>query len=261
MSMTHQLATELLAPYVDGALPLGEAAALRAHLGECAACSAEVAGLQQLTQALVFPAAPPVAFHAFWARIQQQLPTPRSRARVRVVRRSLVLAFGLAGLLVLTTAASAFASDRILPDSPIYSLKRVGESVRLDLSATRQDRVRLELSLATERLHEARTMATERKNQLALSSLQNFQSLLRDASPELENPAATDRQETQRAISTLSDELTQVGQAATNQADQTDIQVEAVVQDAQATLAEDEQDAGSPPATPQPSNLPPPGSD
>ncbi len=261
MSMTHELASELLAPYVDGALPLGEAAALRAHLGECAACSGEVAGLQQLNQALAFPAAPPVAFHAFWAGIQQALPGPRPRARVRAVRRSLVLAFALAALLVLTTAASAFASDRILPDSPIYSLKLVCENVRLDLAGTPQDRVRLELSLAMERLREAQTMARERKNQLALTSLQNFQSLLRDAGPELENPAAADRQETLRTISTLSDELTQVGQAATNQADETDIQVEAVVQDAQASLAEDEQDAGSPLETPQRSNLPAPGSD
>src|SRR5713226_7731860 len=124
MSMTHELATELLAPYVDGALPLGEAAAVRAHLTGCAACSGEVAGLEQLNQALAFPPAPPVAFHAFWAGIQRALPAPRSRGRGRVVRRSLVLAFGLAALLVLTTAVSAFASDRILPDSPIYSLKR-----------------------------------------------------------------------------------------------------------------------------------------
>jgi predicted anti-sigma-YlaC factor YlaD len=242
MSMTHERATELLAPYVDGALPLGEAAAVRAHLGECAACSGEVAGLQQLNQVLAFAPAPPVAFAAFWAGIQKQLPKPRAQARVRVVRRSLVLAFGLAALLVVTTAASAFASDRVLPDSPIYSLKRVGETVRLDLARTRQDRVRLELSLAAERLHEAQAMATARKNQLALASLQSFQSLLKDAGPELENPSAADRPEMLRTISTLSDELTQVGHAATNQADETDVQVEAVVQGAQATLAQDQQE-------------------
>ncbi|HLB77769.1 MAG TPA: DUF5667 domain-containing protein [Candidatus Dormibacteraeota bacterium] len=242
MSMTHEWATELLAPYADGALPLGEAAAVRAHLGECAACSGEVAGLQQLNQALAFAPAPPVAFAAFWAGIQKQLPKRRAQARVRVVRRSLVLAFGLAALLVVTTAASAFASDRVLPDSPIYSLKRVGETVRLDLAGTRQDRVRLELSLAAERLHEAQAMATARKNQLALASLQSFQSLLKDAGPELENPSAADRPEMLRTIGTLSDELTQVGHAATHQADETDVQVEAVVQGAQATLAQDQQE-------------------
>jgi len=279
MSMTHELATELLTPYVDGALPLGEAAAVRAHLGECAACSGEVAGLQKLNQALAFAPAPPVAFAAFWAGIQTQLPKPRSNARVRVVRRSLVLAFGLAALLVVTTAASAFASDRVLPDSPIYSLKRVGETVRLDLARTRQDRVRLELSLATERLHEAQAMATARKNQLALASLQNFQALLKDAGPELENRTAPDRPEMLRTISALSDELTQVEQAATTQADETDVQVETVVQDAQATLTQDEHDAGSgpagrdprptpapqesaaPPGTPQPSSVPAPSSE
>jgi len=122
-------------------------------------------------------------------------------------------------------------------------------------------------------------MATERKNHLALTSLQNFQSLLKDASPELQNPTAADRPEMLRTISTLSDELTQVDKAATSEAGESDIKVEAVVQDAQATLAEDEQDAGSPPAgrnpgptpapqesaapqeTPEPSSLPAPGSD
>jgi predicted anti-sigma-YlaC factor YlaD len=269
MSMTHELATELLAPYVDGALPLGEAAAVRAHLAECAACSGDVAGLERLNQALAFAPAPPVAFAAFWAGIQKQLPKPRAQARVRVVRRSLVLAFGLAALLVVTTAASAFASDRVLPDSPIYSLKRVGETVRLDLTRTRKDRVRLELSLAIERLHEAQAMATARKNQLALASLQNFQALLKDAGPELENSASADRPDMLRTISTLSDGLTQVEAAATTQADETDVQVETVVQDAQAELAQDERDAGSPSAgnqpgpTPEPqqSNLPVPSSE
>src|SRR2546425_1427724 len=258
MSMTHELATELLAPYVDGALPLAEAAAVRAHLTECAACSDEVAGLQQLNQALAFGPAPPVAFHAFWAGIQKQLPRPRAQARVRVVRRSLVLAAALAALLVVTTAASAFASDRILPDSPIYSLKRVGETVRLDLTRTRQDRVQLELGLALERLHEAQAMAVARKSHLALASLQNFQALLTDAGPELENPAAADRPEVLRTISTLTDELTQVEQAATAQADESDVQVETVVQDAKAELAQDEQDPGAPAAGTQPGPTPEP---
>ncbi|HLB76945.1 MAG TPA: DUF5667 domain-containing protein, partial [Candidatus Dormibacteraeota bacterium] len=195
------------------------------------------------------------------------------------VRRSLVLAFGLAALLVVTTAASAFASDRVLPDSPIYSLKRVGETVRLELAGSRQDRVQLELALAKERLHEAQAMATARKNQLALASLQNFQALLKDAGPELENRTASDRPEMLRTISTLSDELTQVEQAATTQADETDVQMETVVQDAQATLMQDEHDAGSGPAgrdprptpapqesaapqeTPQPSSVPAPSSE
>lgn len=278
MSMTHELATELLAPYVDGALPLAEAAAVRAHLGECASCSGEVVGLQKLNQALAFPPAPPVAFAAFWAGIQKRLPKPRVQARVRVVRRSLVLAAALAALLVVTTAASAFASDRVLPDSPIYSLKRVGETVRLELARTRQDRVRLELRLAGERLREAQAMATAGKNQLALASLHNFQALLKDAGPELENPAAADRPQTLRTIGSLSDELTQVEQAATTQADESDVQVEAVVQDAKAELAQDGQDAGAsaagtqagptpephesatPLETPQPSSVPAPSS-
>src|SRR5712692_3082565 len=230
MSMTHELATELLTPYVDGALPLGEAAAVRAHLGECAACSGEVAGLQKLNQALAFAPAPPVAFAAFWAGIQKQLPKPRANARVRVVRRSLVLAFGLAALLVVTTAASAFASDRVLP----------------------------ELALAKERLHEAQAMAIARKNQQALASLQNFQALLKDAGPELENRTAPDRPEMLRTISALSDELTQVEQAATTQADEADVQVETVVQDAQATLTQDEHDAGELPAGRPPRPTPAP---
>jgi hypothetical protein len=258
MSMTHEVAIDLLAPYVDSALPLGEEAAVREHVAECAVCSGEVAGLRKLNEALAFSPAPPVAFHAFWAGIETKLPKPRAHARGRVVRRSLVLAFGLAALLVLTTGASAFASDRVLPDSPIYSLKRFGETVRLDLARTRQDRVQLELALARERLHEAQAMATARKNQLALNSLQSFQSLLKDAGPELENPNASDRSEMLRTISTLSDELTQVEEAATTVADETDVQLEAVVQDAQAELAQDEQVSGSTPAGTQAGPTPEP---
>jgi len=100
MSMTHELATAMLAPYVDGALPLGEAAAVRAHLAECGPCSAEVPGLEELNRALAFAPAPPVAFHTFWAGIRERLPHRRP-APVRVVRRSLGLAFALAALLVL----------------------------------------------------------------------------------------------------------------------------------------------------------------
>jgi hypothetical protein len=258
MSMTHEVAIDLLAPYVDSALPMGEAAAVRDHLAECEACSGEVAGLQKLNEAMAFPPAPPVAFHTFWAGIETKLPKPRPHARGQVVRRSLVLAFGLAALLVLTTGASAFASDRVLPDSPIYSLKRFGETVRLDLARTRQDRVQLELALARERLHEAQKMATARKNQLALASLQSFQSLLKDAGPELENANASDRSEMLRTISTLSDELTQVEEAATTEADETDVQVEAIVQDARAELAQDEQVSGSPSAGTQAGPTPEP---
>lgn len=246
MSMTHQLATELLAPYVDGALPLGEAAAVRAHLRECAGCTAEVRELEQLNQALVLPPAPPVAFAAFWAGVEKALPGRRP-ARVRLVRGSVALAFGLAALLVLATAASAFASDRILPDSPLYSLKLVGETVWVDLTPGRHDRVQLQVRLLAERLREAQTMAREGKDQLAVASLRSFQSLLTDASPALEHPAQADRQETLQDIDDLSQGLAEVEQAASTAPDESDAQVQAIVQDSQASLAEAEQNAESQP--------------
>lgn len=261
MPITHEFAREALAPYVDGALPLAEAAAIRAHLADCSACADEVRGLEQLNRAMAFAPAPPVAFDAFWAGIEKALPG-RRQARVRVVRRSLALAFALAALLVLTTAASAFASDRILPDSPLYSLKLAGENVRVTLTLDHHDRLQLEVQLAAERLREAKWMADERKNQLAVAALRRFQSLLVEATPALRHPAPAERQNTLDTIGTMRQDLTEVEQAATRTPDETDAQVEAIVQDSQASLAQDEQDSESSAGeSPRPSNLPKPSDD
>ncbi len=247
MSTTHELATAMLAPYVDGALPLGEAAAVRAHLAECGPCSTEVSGLEQLNRALAFPPAPPYAFHAFWAGIEKRLPRRRP-GPVRVVRRSLGLAFALAALLVLATAASAFAADRILPDSPLYSLKLWGETVRVDLAPSRHDRVQLELQLAAERLDEAAAMAKQRKGHLAAGSLRDFQSLLADARPALEHPAASDREQARQAIGGLTVGLDQVNRAVAEAPDESDAEAQAIIQDSQASLVQVEQESESQPA-------------
>jgi len=207
---------------------------------DCAACAAEVRGLEELNRALVLPDAPPVAFHPFWAGIAKRLPRRAAGRPARVVRRTLVLAFALTALLILTTTASAFASDRILPDSPLYSLKLVGENVRIDLTLGQHDRVQLELQLAAERLREARSMAGEQRNQLAVASLRSFQSLLADASPALQHPAPAERQDTLNEIGALSQELTDVQEAAGTTADESDIEVQAIVQESQASLTQDE---------------------
>lgn len=261
MSMTHDFASELLAPYVDGALPLAEAAGLGAHLAECAACSAEVRGLEELNRAVVLPPAPPVSFHAFWAGIEKRLPRRGATRSRRAVRRSLALAVALAALLLVATAASAFASDRILPDSPLYSLKLVGETVRIDLTLAQHDRLQLKVQLAAERLQEARTMAGERKNQLAVASLRRFQSLLAEAGPGLRHPAPAEREQTLKEIDGLSQSLTEV--------EQTDPEVQAIVQESEASLTQDEQDAGQntqsseaqPSPAPEASGTPGPGAD
>lgn len=244
--MTHEFASQLLAAYVDGALPLGDAASVRAHLAVCPTCSTEVSGLEELNRALVLPAAPPVAFHAFWAGIEKRLPRRAATRPARVVRPALALAFVLAALLALTTAASAFASDRILPDSPLYSLKVAGENVRIDLALGQRDRTQLTVQLAGERLREAKAMAGEQKNQLAVASLRSFQSLLADASPALQHPAPAERQETLNTIGDLDQALTEVEQAASKTADETDAEVEAIVQSSRASLAQDEQDNQAP---------------
>lgn len=246
--MTHEFASRLLAAFVDGALPLGDAASVRAHLAACPACSTEVSGLQELNRALVLPPAPPVAFHAFWAGIEKRLPRRAGTRPVRVVRRALALAFVLAALLALTTAVSAFASDRILPDSPLYSLKLVGENVRIDLALGQRDRTQLTVRLAAERLREAKAMAGEQKNQLAVASLRSFQSLLADASPALQHPAPAERQETVTTIDNLDQALTEVEQAASKTADEADAEVEAIIQTSRASLAQDEQENQAPSA-------------
>jgi len=244
--MTHEFASQLLAAYVDGVLPLGDAASVRAHLAACPTCSTEVSGLEELNRALALPPAPPVAFHAFWAGIEKRLPRRAATRPVRVVRPALALAFVLAALLAVTTAASAFASDRILPDSPLYSLKVVGENVRIDLALGQRDRTQLTVQLAAERLREAKAMAGEQKNQLAVASLRSFQSLLADASTALQHPAPAERQETLNTIGNLDQALTEVEQAASKTADEADAEVEAIVQTSRASLAQDEQDNQAP---------------
>jgi predicted transcriptional regulator len=258
--MTHEFATQLLAPYVDGALPLADASAVQVHLSGCPDCSADVLGLERLNRMLEFPPAPPVAFHRFWAGIEQALPSRRP-SRVRVLRGSLALAFALACLLVVVTAASALAADRILPDSPLYPVKRVGESLRVDLTLTRHDRMRLRLALAAERLREAKAMAQARKNELAVASLKDFQSLLSNAEPALQHQVAADQQETMQQVAGLQQELTQVEAAATASPNAGDAQVEAIVQDSRASLTQVEQEASAPVAaeptpTPEPSSTP-----
>ena len=48
----HPLRDERLNEYLDGALPPGEAAALRAHLAGCPDCAARLAGLARVFAAL-----------------------------------------------------------------------------------------------------------------------------------------------------------------------------------------------------------------
>lgn len=252
--MTHESATRLLAPYVDGALSQTEASDMRQHLLGCPACSAEVDGLEHLNRVLDFPAAPPVAFHRFWAGIQQALPG-RRQPRVPVVRRSLALAFALACLLVVATAASAFASDRILPDNPLYPVKRVGETLRLNLALGSRAQMRLRLTLAAERLREAKSMAQAQKTKLAVASLKDFQSLLTSAKPAVQHQAPADQNETRQQVEGLQQELIQVEQA--------DADMKAVVQDSQASLAQVEQEASAPSgadSSPTPENSPVPKS-
>jgi hypothetical protein len=162
-----------------------------------------------------------------------------------------VLAFGLTALLMLTTAASAFASDRILPDSPLYSLKLVGENVRIELTLGQHDRLQLQLQLAAERLREAKSMAGQQRNQLAVASLRSFQSFLADAGPALQHPAPAERQDALNQISALSQGLTDVQVAAGTTADESDVEVQVIVQESQASLTQDEQAANESPSVVQ----------
>jgi hypothetical protein len=75
----------------------------------------------------------------------------RAIAPIPVVITILVVA----GITVTPPAVDIVAGDAINPDHPLYSLERVGESIRLFLTLSPSDKVKFHLHLCKERLVEA----------------------------------------------------------------------------------------------------------
>jgi len=75
MMLNHHKASQLLSAYLDGELPVQEAAAVREHLLDCAACREAYEGLR-VTKGLLgqLPLADPPA--EFWQVVREPRPRP-----------------------------------------------------------------------------------------------------------------------------------------------------------------------------------------
>lgn len=242
MVSAHETAQELLVAYADSELPAARRAAVEGHLQGCSECAMEVAELRRLNQTLAsFPPAPPVPFKPFWAKLQAGLPAASTRRTPFFVPgRRLALAFALAALLALMLGISALASEAVMPDNPLYSVKRFREQVQLTLSLDPHARLQLEIQLAAERLREAQMMSANHRPELAVSSLNDFDALVKAARPRLERSGAlSDREGTEDIIESLRVQLTGVQEINETRGGD-DREVRASVEKARKVLSRDE---------------------
>jgi len=216
--LSHTTTRDWLIPYADGMLAADERRRIDSHIAGCAECAAELREVRELNLLLVtLPPAPPVAFAPFWLNLQAVLP------QRRVVRmpsfptyRRLGMALAAATVALVAAAGSAFAAPSALPDSPLYPVKQLEESVRLTFTPS-NDRLALQLQFAAERLREAQAMTNTHKPRLAKNSLRAFRVTLNDAAAALKNPA--DPQSAKAAVQELRTQLAAVEQANAVRAD------------------------------------------
>ena len=188
--LSHATARDWLIPYADGMLATDERRRIDGHIAGCASCAAELREVRELNLLLVtLPPAPPVAVAPFWLKLQAVLPQRRTlRIPSFAGTRRLGLAFALASIAALGAAATAFAAPSALPDNALYPVKQIEEGVRLALTPA-NDRLSVQLQLASERLREAQAMAANHKPRLAESSLRAFTIIVDGAAVSLKNPA------------------------------------------------------------------------
>jgi hypothetical protein len=216
--LSHTTTRDWLIPYADGMLAADERHRIDSHIAGCAACAAELREVRELNLLLVtLPPAPPVSFAPFWLNLQAVLP---QRRVLRIPRfpsyRRLGLALAAATVAMLAAAGSALAAPAALPDSPLYAVKQLEESIRLTLTPA-NDRLTVQLQLASERLREARLMATNHKPLLAENSLRAFRVTLNDSAAALKNPV--NPQAAKAAVKKLRVELAAVEHANAERAD------------------------------------------
>jgi hypothetical protein len=216
--LSHATTRDWLIPYADGMLAADEGHRIDSHIAGCAACAAELREVRELNLLLItLPPAPPVAFAPFWLNLQAVLP---QRRVLRIPRfpsyRRLGLALVAATVAMLAAAGSALAAPAALPDSPLYTVKQLEESIRLTFTPA-NDRLTVQLQLASERLREARAMATNHKPLLAENSLRAFRLTINDAAAALKNPP--DPPAAKAALKALRVELAAVEQANAERAD------------------------------------------
>ena len=188
--LSHATTRDWLIPYADGMLASDERRRIDGHVAGCAPCAAELRQVRELNLLLVtLPPAPPVAFAPFWLKLQAELPQRRTfRIPTLANTRRLGLALAMAAMAMLAAAGSALAAPSALPDNPLYPIKQLEESIRIAFTPA-NDRLTVQLQLATERLREAQAMASGHKPVLAESSLRAFRVIVDDATAALKNPA------------------------------------------------------------------------
>jgi hypothetical protein len=188
--LSHATTRDWLIPYADGMLAADERRRIDGHIAGCAACAAELREVRELNLLLVtLPPAPPVAVAPFWLKLQAVLPQRRTlRIPTFAGYRRMGMAFAVAAIAAVAATVSAFAAPSALPDSPLYPVKHFEEDVRLTLTPS-NERLSVQLQLASERLREAQVMAGNHKPRLAESSLRGFQVIINNAAAALKNPA------------------------------------------------------------------------
>jgi hypothetical protein len=199
--LSHATTRDWLIPYADGMLAADERRRLDGHLTGCASCAAELREVRELNLLLVsLPPAPPAAFAPFWLKLQAVLPQRRTLRIPSLVRyRRLGIAFALAAMLAIALTGTALAAPSAMPDSPLYPVKQLEESIQLS-SAPASGRLSVELAQANERLREAQVMAADHKPLLTIDSLRVFRVTINEAAASLARPADPKRaqQELQR---------------------------------------------------------------
>ncbi|HVH65137.1 MAG TPA: DUF5667 domain-containing protein [Candidatus Acidoferrum sp.] len=200
--MSHATTRDWLIPYADGMLAADERSRVDTHLAGCPRCAAELGQVRELNLLLVsLPPAPPVSFAPFWLKLQAVLPQRRALRLPNFARyRRLGVALAMATVAVLLAAGTALAAPSAMPDSPLYPVKQLEESLQLATTPA-SGRLAVEMDQAAERLREAQVMAANHKPLLAANSLRSFQVLVNDSAEALKHPA--DPRIAQSALSRL----------------------------------------------------------
>lgn len=180
--LSHATARDWLIPYADGMLASDERRRVDGHIIGCRDCSAELRQVRELNLLLVsLPPAPPVAFAPFWVRLQAVLPQRRSfHVRRLGTYRRLGLALATASLAALALTGTALAAPGAMPDSPLYPVKQLEESLQLATTPP-SGLLGVQIAQANERLREALIMSENQKPLLAAQSLRAFQVTMNDA--------------------------------------------------------------------------------
>jgi hypothetical protein len=225
--LSHQSIHRSLDAYVDGTLPDSQRAEVDAHLQTCAECEKSVREIRRLDLVVDdLSLAPSIPFPRFWSKLQERLPNhvAKRAAFSRPGRVAAALALAVFASLV---GVVALASDGVMPDSPLYSVKHARQEFQLALAAA-GERPRLELTLGKQRLHEALVMVQRKRHDLALASLRDFQVLLVDATSRFETGDQPNPAVSVSSVADLETELEAVRSASTAQEERSAVDIAAL---------------------------------